>query len=244
MWRPVMRVLAQRFDVIAPDLRGAGGSQVTETGYDKASMAHDVHQLLEHLGVTGQVGVVGHDMGAGVAYAYAAEHREHVRRLGFLEFALPGFGFEQAMQPVPDAENWQLAFFASAPDMAHQLFTGREDDLLAWYFGHAADDPYAVAAIDRSLYARALRAPGALRAMLSYFATIWQDAEHNRYQAASRLSIPVLAVGGARSAADGPRQSMEQVADDVQGVILDGAGHWLADEQPDALSALLLHFLS
>lgn len=81
MWRPVITGLADRHRVIAPDLRGAGGTQVTDTGYDKATMAGDVDQLLTHLGVTGPVGVVGHDMGAGVAYAYTAAHRSRVHRL-------------------------------------------------------------------------------------------------------------------------------------------------------------------
>ena len=244
MWRPVMVALAGNFRVIAPDLRGAGGSEVTETGYDKANLAQDVYQLLSHLGATHRLGVVGHDMGAGVGYAYAAAHREQVRRLAFVEFALPGFGFEQAMTPAPGHENWQLGFFASAPDMAERLFTGRERELLSWYFGHSSDNPDAVSAAAVDFYARQLSRPGSLRAMLRCFAAIWTDAEHNRPQAAIKLTMPVLAIGGARSAGEGPRLSMQQVAQQVRGVVIQGAGHWLVEEQPQTLSALLLDFLT
>jgi pimeloyl-ACP methyl ester carboxylesterase len=243
MWRPLMTSLARRYRVIAPDLRGAGGTQVTEAGYDKRSMAADVHQLLEHLDASQQVAVVGHDMGAGVAYAYAAAHRDQVRRLAFMEFGLAGFGLEQAMVAAPDMENWQLAFFASAPDMAERLFTGRERDLLAWYFNHSSDNPNAVGPADFEVYARELTKPGALRAMIRYFAATWTDAEHNRQDARTKLAMPVLAVGGARNAGPRIRTIMEQVADDVRGAVVEGAGHWLADEQPDALRDLLTEFL-
>ena len=244
MWRTVIPALAQHYTVVAPDLRGAGGTQVTESGYDKRSMAADVRQLLEHLGATEDVAVVGHDQGAGVAYAYTAAHRAQVRRLGFLEFVLAGFGLEQSMVPSADAENWQLGFFASAPDVAERLFTGREGDLLAWYFNHGSDNPNAVGAADFEVYRRELSKPGALRAMLRYFAATWTDAEHNRADARSPLAMPVLAVGGARSAAGYPQESMEQVAADVRGVVLPGAGHWLADEQPGPLTDLLIEFLA
>lgn len=243
MWRPLIAALAPRYRVVAPDLRGAGGTQVTESGYDKRSMAADVHQLLEHLGATERVAVVGHDMGAGVAYAYAAAHRDQVRRLVFMEFALAGFGLEQAMVAAPDMENWQLAFFASAPDMAERLFTGRERDLLAWYLNHSSDDPNAVRAADLAVYERELSKPGALRAMLRYFAAIWTDAEHNRQDAQVKLSMPVLAVGGARNAGPRVAAAMQHVADDVRPAVVDGAGHWLADEQPDALTDLIAGFL-
>ena len=80
--------------------------------------------------------------------------------------------------------------------------------------------------------------------MLRYFAGTWTDAEHNQTAAQAKLTMPVLAVGGARGAAGHVQESMEQVATDVRGVVLPGAGHWLTDEQPDAVADLLLEFLA
>ena len=244
MWRPVIAALAADYTVVAPDLRGTGGTQVTEAGYDKRSIAADVDQLLTHLGVTDAVSVVGYDQGVGVAYAYAAAHRDQVRRLAVMEFALPGFGMEQAMIPAPSHENWHLGFFASAPDMAERLFTGRERDLLAWYFNHVSDNPDAVSDADLTLYTRELTKPGALRAMMRYFAATWTDADDNKADARTKLEMPVLAVGGARSIGDRVRTSIEQVATDVRGVVVPGAGHWLVDEQPEPVIALLRDFLA
>ena len=63
MWRKVMPALASQYTVIVPDLRGSGGSDAPATGYDKATLADDIHQLLLAIGHADQVNVVGHDVG-------------------------------------------------------------------------------------------------------------------------------------------------------------------------------------
>src|SRR5713101_4978039 len=75
MWRPIVPLLAQRHTVIAPDLRGAGGSAKPAAGYDKKTMAVDIHELTSSLKLD-RVSIVGHDIGLMVAYAYAAQFRE------------------------------------------------------------------------------------------------------------------------------------------------------------------------
>lgn len=110
MWRRVMPALAARHTVVAPDLRGTGGTTITPSGYDKRTMAADVHALVQALGFR-RIDVVGYDHGAGVAYQLAARYPELVRRLCAIEYALPGFGYEQEMQPKPDwnaGSAWQL----------------------------------------------------------------------------------------------------------------------------------------
>src|SRR3954462_11530318 len=72
MWRKVLPALAEHFTVIAPDLRGSGGSDAPTDGYRKSILAEDVHQLLVGLGLADEVSVVGHDIGTMFAYAYAA----------------------------------------------------------------------------------------------------------------------------------------------------------------------------
>ena len=85
MWRKVMPALAEQYTVIAPDLRGSGGSDAPATGYDKASLAEDIHQLLLALGHADEVSLVGHDIGGTVSYAYTAAHRDSIRRLTIIE---------------------------------------------------------------------------------------------------------------------------------------------------------------
>jgi pimeloyl-ACP methyl ester carboxylesterase len=80
-----MPALAEQYTVIVPDLRGSGGSDAPAAGYDKATLAEDIHQLLLAIGHAGQVNVVGHDVGTMVSYAYAAAHTDSVRRLAVIE---------------------------------------------------------------------------------------------------------------------------------------------------------------
>ena len=88
MWRKVLPAMAEHFTVIAPDLRGAGGSDAPTGGYAKASLAEDIHDLLVGLGLAEQVSVVGHDIGTMVAYAYAASNRDSTTRLVLIDSPL------------------------------------------------------------------------------------------------------------------------------------------------------------
>lgn len=73
MWQPLIPRLSDRRTVIAPDLRGAGSSSKPDGGYDKKTMAQDIHALVQSLGYR-KVKLVGHDIGLMVAYAYAAQY--------------------------------------------------------------------------------------------------------------------------------------------------------------------------
>ncbi|GAB3805607.1 alpha/beta fold hydrolase [Micromonospora zhanjiangensis] len=112
MWRKVLPELAGQHTVIAPDLRGSGGSDVPTGGYDKKTLAADVHGLLTQLGLDDDVSVVGHDIGAVVAYAYAAAHRDRVRKLVLTEAPIP----DQSLYQLPTLTTrgpglWNLGYF-------------------------------------------------------------------------------------------------------------------------------------
>lgn len=97
-WRSVVAPLAaQGYQVIVPDLRGLGASERATDGYAKDDQAEDMRQLLEGLGVTVPVRLVGHDIGGMVAFSFARLHPDRVARLALIELAVPGYGLEQAM---------------------------------------------------------------------------------------------------------------------------------------------------
>lgn len=91
MWRPIMPVLAEHHTVVVPDLRGAGGSAKPNTGYDKKTMAVDIHELTALLELN-RVRIVGHDIGLMVAYAHAAQFPEATERVVLMDAFLPGIG--------------------------------------------------------------------------------------------------------------------------------------------------------
>ncbi len=158
-----------------------------------------------------------------------------------MEYAAPGFGYESGFQPTRNWQSWQLAFF-TVPDVAVQFISGRERELLAWYFWHWSYNPEAISQEEIELYVRQLQKPGALRAGFSYFASVFEDTEQVKEFAKKKLKMSVLALGGESGAADYVLKGMQQLAENVTGGIVKGAGHWIADEQPQFLARTLLDF--
>jgi pimeloyl-ACP methyl ester carboxylesterase len=246
MWRrDVILALARDYTVIAPDMRGVGDTERPIDGYEKRSMAEDLHALLGHLGV-GPVLLAGHDFGAAVAYAYAAAHHA-VRKLAIMEMIMPGFGYERSMQ-VPFARDglgrpvWHL-FFHDAPEIVEALIGGRERMYLDWFHRNFAYNPSGFPVEDLDEYERSYAAPGGLRA-LNYYRTHFSDAEHNAESAKQPLAVPVLALGGAGFLGPIVEQGMSALATDVRGEIIPECGHWVTEEQPEYVVSALQKFFA
>lgn len=247
MWHTVApRIADTGRRVIAPDLRGSGASAITPGGYDKATMAGDVHDLVTSLVGTTPIDIAGYDLGAGVAAAYATRHRDEVRRLAVMEFGLAGFGFEQMMAPTREwttASNWHLALM-SVPDAAEWLFRGREREMLDWFFWHLSHAGGQVAPEHFEAYHRAVSRPGALRAGINYYASVWQDADDNAVLNDAPLTLPVLAIGGAASSGPALEMIWSTVMRDLRTHVVPRAGHWLGDENPDDVADALIAFFA
>ncbi|WP_372725288.1 alpha/beta fold hydrolase [Immundisolibacter sp.] len=240
-WRLLIPELAKRYRVIAPDLRGLGDSGRPVGGYDKMTIAGDLRVLLrEKLGIT-QTAVVGHDWGGAVAYALAAQDRALVTRLAILDMLLPGVELP-GLGPDALSRYWHFGFHG-VRDLPEMLVAGRERAYISWFFQNFAYNPRAITEADVDEYARCLAQPGALRAGFEYYRAAGQDAVDFAATARERLAIPVLALGGERSIGAAVRLCMEQVANDVRGGVIERCGHWIAEEQPQALRDALLAFL-
>jgi pimeloyl-ACP methyl ester carboxylesterase len=153
-WRAIMPALAEHFMVVAPDLRGAGGSSKPRAGCSKRELAADLRAPVRQQFGNQSTNLCGYDWGANVAYAYAALWPGKVERFALLEMAFSGFRYEEAMRPKPGWQpGWQLAAF-TAPDICERFFVGRERDPLAWYFWRGSDNPSAVSMDDFEVYIR------------------------------------------------------------------------------------------
>ena len=243
-WRRVMPLLAARYRVIAPDLRGLGDSSRPVGGYDKKTIADDLWQLINGtLGLT-HCHLVGHDWGGPVAFALAAAHPEAIRTLAIIDVTLPGIGPDISQ----GGKRWHHAFHMT-PDLPEALVQGRERAYLSWFYDAFSWQPGAFAPADIDEYLRTYSQPGALRAGFAYYRNIPHDVADNRafVDAGRRLAMPVLAIGGALAEARGrgsePEASLKVVADDVTGAVIADCGHFVPEEQPQALAAHLLgHF--
>src|SRR5262249_15000705 len=187
MWRPLMAELARTNAVIAPDLRGFGDSAKPDGGYDKKTMAQDIHALAHSLGWR-RVRIAGHDIGLMVAYAYAAQYPDEVDRIVLMDAFLPGVGDWTKVWLLRDL--WHFHFYGETP---LRLVAGRE----RIYFEHfwndfAADRTKSVSEKDRRFYARAYHQPGAMRAGFEVFRSFEQDARDFAEFARTRLTMPML----------------------------------------------------
>jgi pimeloyl-ACP methyl ester carboxylesterase len=232
-WRLVMPALATRFSVIAPDLRGQGDSERPATGYDTQTLASDVHALVHRLGHR-EIFLAGHDVGAWVAYAYAAAYRDEVRRVALLDAAIPGITPAQAFAFQRNSKTWQFTFHA-VPDIPEMLTAGREREYLGWFFRTKAAKPDAIPAAVVDLYARAYSVPGGMKAGFAYYRAVFDDIDQNTNSKQTPLAMPVLALGGAKAVGDALRQAMTTAATDVSGGSIPDCGHYIPEEVPHEL---------
>src|SRR5258708_28266392 len=239
MWRPLIAELAKTHTVIAPDLRGFGGSAKPESGYDKKTMAQDAHALVQSLGF-GNVAVVGHDIGLMVAYAYAAQYPEEVDRIVLMEAFLPGVGDWNNVFLLRDL--WHFHFFGKTP---LALVTGRERIYLEHFWNDfAADATRSVPEADRRFYAKEYARPGHMKAGMEVFRAFPKDAEDFAELANTELSMPVLVISGEKAGGPFLIEQGKMVATNVEGVLVKGRGHWLMEEAPDQVIPKLVEFLN
>ncbi len=241
-WRKIMPALAERFTVIAPDLRGCGDSDRPTSGYDKRTVAEDIHQLVRHLDL-GSINLVSHDVGMMVAYAYASRYPAQVKRLVLMEAALAGFGLEELYDAAKNPRMFHLPLFEAPNGLAEALITGREKLFVSHMMRQQAYDTTALDDVMLDEYARHLAAPGALHGGIEYFRAHTVDAEHNREHARTKLQMPVLTVGGMASFGVHLEGEIRPLAANMRAVMIDQCGHYLAEEQPERLTAELLRFL-
>ena len=243
-WRMLMPTLARDFQVIAVDQRGIGLSDKPADGYDSATLANDMVGLMDALGHQ-RFALYGTDVGMPIAYAVAADHPERVVRLVVSEAPLPGVSPSPPLflPPQLNARLWHLAF-NQLPKINEQLVQGREEIFFGAEFDASAGTHKLPAeAVKYYIYTLAAD-PEALRGSFEFYRALTTTIAQNEQRKTRRLTMPVLAIGGAESSGEGVGNTMMLVADDVQGVVLPGCGHWAAEQAPEALLSALTAFLA
>ncbi|MET7669974.1 alpha/beta fold hydrolase [Micromonospora luteifusca] len=244
MWRSLLPALARHFEVVAPDLRGFGGSDAPGGGYDKKTVAADLHGLLDQLGLTGDLRLVGHDLGTMVAYAYAAAHPDRVRRLVLSEAPIP----DEDVYTLPALTSagpgvWNFGFFSLGNGLPEQVVTGREVLWVDRFTDALMVRKGSIAAAGVEEYASHLRDPAHLQASFGYFRAFGQDIADNVAYRGTRLTMPVLAIGASASLGAKLAEQVGRYAETVRGEVVEDCGHWLYEERPEEMLALLCDFL-
>lgn len=224
MWNRLLPELSKSFTVIAPDLRGVGKSDKPAAGYDKKTMAADMHALMQKLGYS-NINLAGHDIGLMVVYAYCAQFEKEVKKVALMDALIPG------VDPVwSQSKNslWWFGFFAWPA--SGELVKGKEGLFLKNFWpvvGHVKD---AFTPEEVNEFVWAYSQQGATQGAFQWFGNFEQDAKDNQEFMKHKLSIPLLAMSGEFSAAPYFTDHCRLVATNVKESVIKGAGHWLVQE--------------
>jgi pimeloyl-ACP methyl ester carboxylesterase len=242
-WRLVMPALARDFEVIAVDQRGIGLSAKPDEGYDTGTVGNDLVAMMDALGHQRFV-IVGVDTGLLISYAVAADHPDKVERLVVGEAPLPGITPPTPLI-LPDlvkARLWHIPF-NQQEIVNEQLVAGREEIFFGAEFDASAGKNklpgYAV-----SYFIEGLSDSEALHGSFQLYRAFNASGAQNEQRKAKRLKMPVLAIGGEESSGGMVKDTMELIADDVQGLVIPEVGHWVAEQAPDQILKALGEFLA
>src|SRR5258708_3675970 len=238
MWKPIIPALAARFTVIAPDLPGIGDSDIPTDGLDMKSAAIRIHDLAKSLGVQ-KAEVVGHDIGLMVAYAYAAQFPTEVTKLVLMDAFLPGVEGWEAVYNNPHI--WHFRFNGPTPEA---LVQGRERTYFDYFWNDfAADKNHSIPEAARKAYAEAYARPGRMHAGFAYFVSFLQAAKDFAQLSQTKLTMPVLSIGGDKANGVALGEQVKLVATDATVIVLKNTGHWMLEENPTETTSALEKFL-
>ncbi|SHF46303.1 alpha/beta fold hydrolase [Chryseobacterium vrystaatense] len=241
-WKPVMIQLAKAgYTAIAPDLRGMGDSEISDSGYSKINIAEDIHQLVQQLNLK-DIHLVGIDIGMMVAYAYTVKHQDEVKQLVLGESLIPGFGLEELTNPATGGY-WHFGFHAQA-DLAAMLTAGKEAAYLNPMYDLMSPDKHIDPAV-RAEYIRQYSKPGAMKGGFQHYATLIQDGKDNRSNFKTQLTIPVLVLNGEKGIPS--KQTFDcvaKVASNVEYGIVPNSGHALGEDNPVWYTNRLVQFFN
>ncbi|MGD1317791.1 alpha/beta fold hydrolase [Chryseobacterium sp. 2R14A] len=247
---PVAMQLAKEYRVIIIDLRGMGTSEKPESGYDKKTMATDIHQLVLQLGFD-TVSLMGHDIGGMVAMSFAFNFPESTEKLIVLDGAHPSEGlYQMPLIPSPGTFNekmdsempyaWWMGF-NQVKGLPEQLLEGRFHLLQEWLFKYVMIDESKMTVLEREVYASAYNDKESIRASNAWYQTFHKDIEDTKHY--QKLGMPVLGIGSYISY-NYMNYGLPFVAADLQVVGIMDSGHYLFEEKPQEVLDIVLPFLA
>ena len=237
-WRHVIPRLSADLQVLALELKGQGDSSLAlESDYSIEAVAGEIADYIR-LRQLGPVRLVGHDVGAWVAYALSIVAPELLTSTLLLDAALIGLAPMEAYMPRPGSRTWQFHFHAMA-EMPELLTAGREAEYLGWYFRTKSKVPGSMTPEAVAEYVRAYSRPGAMTAGFNYYRAVEQNRAFAEAHRQHRFAKPMTVYGGEFATADNFLRSLQACDPAVQGGVLPGCGHYLPEEDPGAVADLI-----
>jgi pimeloyl-ACP methyl ester carboxylesterase len=242
--------LSKKHRVIIVDLRGMGSSDKPASGYDKKTMAKDIYDLAQKLGLK-KVSLLGHDIGGMVAMSFGFNYPELTEKLIVMDGAHPSEGMmRMSMFPAKGAfkekmdgntpYGWWFAF-NQVKELPEKILEGRFHFVLDWLFNYVMIDSGKMTQFDRAVYASVYNNPENIRTSNAWYQTFTQDIDDSKtYQS---LNMPVLGIGS-YIAYNSMKMSLPNFTKNCQIVEISNSGHYMNEEKPDEVLKIVSDFLS
>jgi pimeloyl-ACP methyl ester carboxylesterase len=241
--------LSKKYRVIVVDIRGMGTSDKPKSGYDKKTMAKDIFELTQKLGLK-KINLIGHDIGGMVATAFAYNYPEMTQKLILMDGDHPDEGILR-MPLIPAAGTFEEKMDANYPycwwmsfnqvkGLPEKLLAGRYRYLLDWLFHYVMIDDRKMSTFDRELYAYHYNNSENIRAGNAWYQTFTQDVEDAKNY--KKLSMPVLGIGSYVSYKY-LQMSLPKIAAKSSVIGITDSGHYMNEEKPDKVINAVTQFL-
>lgn len=239
-WNRIIPLLSPQFQLIPADLPSFGDSGILSAPATSENVARVFHEFASNLGAP--LHVVAHDFGAWCAYSWALLFPSDFKSLTLIEAGIPGITLQNDIQLSDYKRKWNF-IFQMLPDLPAELTRGKEHIYVGWWFKNKVYKPGAVPPRDVAAYVAAYAREGRMDAAFDYCRRIVDDMEFNKKQFTGKLPIRLLAVGGQFSIPT-MGESLQPYFQSSTSLVIPDAGHFVPEEQPEALVKALVPFLS
>jgi pimeloyl-ACP methyl ester carboxylesterase len=238
-WNRIVPLLSKNYRTIAADLPSFGDSGLLSAPATTENIGRIFHEFAKDLDPP--LHVVAHDFGAWVAFSWALLFKEDFKSLTLIDAGIPGVTLTEDIQLSDYKRKWNFVF-QMLPDLPAELTKGKEDVYVGWWFKNKVYKPGVIPPRDVAAYTRAYARKGRMDAAFDYCRKIVDDMDFNKSQFKSKLPIRLLAVGGDHSIPN-MGESLKPYFENVTAVVVADSGHFVPEEQPEALAKALAAFL-
>jgi pimeloyl-ACP methyl ester carboxylesterase len=238
-WNKIVPLLSAKFQTIAADLPSFGDSAMLSAPATTENAARIFHEFVTTLGAP--LHVVAHDFGAWVAYSWALLFKEDFKSLTLIDAGIPGITLTNDIQLSDFKRKWNF-IFQMLPDLPAKLTKGKEDIYVGWWFENKVYRQGVIPTEDVTAYVQSYAREGRMDAAMDYCRKIVEDMDFNKRNFRSKLPIRLLAVGGQHSIPN-MGDSLRPYFKNVTSVVIPDSGHFVPEEQPEALAKALMVFL-
>jgi pimeloyl-ACP methyl ester carboxylesterase len=238
-WNRLIPLLSAKFETIPADLPSFGDSGLLSAPASTENVARVFHEFVANLDVP--LHVVAHDFGAWCAYSWALLFPGDFKSLTLIEAGIPGVTLLNDIQLSDYRRKWNFIFMM-VPDLPAALTKGKEDVYVGWWYKNKVYKPGVIPPSDVAAYVQAYAREGRMDAAFDYCRNIVVDMDFNKKQFAGKLPVRLLAVGGQYSIPT-MGEALQPYFQSVRSVVIPDSGHFVPEEQPEALAKALLAFL-